>query len=102
MYCVKEKKSNAKSIRMSDKVFGYVEGFEGNGFNEKFENMVLYFMENDSKLKERIVSSEKRLKSLEYDISKKSGLLRDLTSFENKVGLINSYLSDLLRGLEDV
>lgn len=102
MYCLKEKKSNAKSVRMSDKVLKYVEGFEGNGFNEKFENMVLYFMENETKLKERIGSSEKRLKSLEYDISKKSGLLKDLTSFENKAGLINSYLSDLLRGLEEV
>lgn len=102
MYYLKEKKSNAKSVRMSDKVLKYVECFEGNGFNEKFENMVLYFMENEPKLKERIGSCEKRLKSLEYDISQKQGLLKDLTTFENKVGLIKTYLSDLLKGLEDV
>ncbi len=102
MNYVKEKKSNAKSVRMSDNVLGYVEGFEGNGFNEKFENMVLYFMENDKKLKERISSSEKRLKFLEYDISQKSGLLKDLSLFENRVGLIKTYLTDLFKDLEDV
>lgn len=102
MYYLKEKKNNAKSVRMSDKVLKYVEGFEGNGFNEKFENMVLYFMENEPKIKERISSSEKRLKSLEYDISKKQGLLKDLTVFENRVGLIKTYLSDLFKDLEDV
>jgi len=102
MYYLKEKKSNAKSVRMSDKVLEYVEGFAGNGFNEKFENMVLYFMENEPKLKERISSGEKRLKSLEYDISKKQGLLKELTLFENRVGLIKTYLSDLFKDLEDV
>ena len=102
MYYLKEKKSNAKSVRMSDKVLNYVECFAGNGFNEKFENMVLHFMENDNKLNQRIILSEIRLKSLECDISQKQGLLKDLTVFENRVGLIKTYLSDLFKNLEDV
>ncbi len=97
MNYVKEKKSNAKSVRMSDNVLGYVEGFEGNGFNEKFENMVLYFMENDKKLKERIIYSEKKLRSLETDIQKKSDLLKELSLLESRLGTIKSYLSGIFK-----
>lgn len=50
------KKSNAKSIRLSDKVLNYIMAYRGEGFNEKFENIILDAME----------SEDARLKSLEH------------------------------------
>lgn len=35
------KKTNMKSVRLSDQVMDYVINFEGEGFNQKFENLVL-------------------------------------------------------------
>lgn len=41
------KKNNLKSIRLSDQVMDYVINFEGDGFNQKFENLVLFCMEQE-------------------------------------------------------
>lgn len=41
------KKTNLKSVRISDEVLTYIENFEGNGFNQKFENLVLFCMSID-------------------------------------------------------
>mgnify|MGYP000868610760 CR=1 FL=1 len=37
-------KKNQKSIRMTDEVFKAVENYRGEGFNEKFENLVYDFI----------------------------------------------------------
>lgn len=50
------KKSNAKSIRLSDRVMNYIESYRGNGFNEKFENIILDAMESED---ERIATLER-------------------------------------------
>lgn len=42
------KKSVAKSVRMTEQVYEYIQRQEGNGFNEKFENMVLYAMDSEA------------------------------------------------------
>ena len=41
------KKNNLKSVRLSDQVMDYVINFEGDGFNQKFENLVLFCMEQN-------------------------------------------------------
>lgn len=38
------KKKNLKSVRISDEVLDYIINFEGDGFNQKFENLVLFCM----------------------------------------------------------
>ena len=48
------KKNNLKSIRLSDQVMDYVINFEGDGFNQKFENLVLFCMEQEESKKQRI------------------------------------------------
>lgn len=47
-------KNNAKSVRMTDAVLAYVEAQEGEGFNQKFENMVLFAMQTEQDRKDRI------------------------------------------------
>lgn len=38
-------KCNLKSVRMTDKVYNYVMAAEGEGFNQKFERLVIRCME---------------------------------------------------------
>ena len=48
------KKNNFKSVHMSDQVMDYVINFEGDGFNQKFENLVLFCMEQEETRKQKI------------------------------------------------
>lgn len=69
------KKSNLKSVRLSDQVMDYVINFEGDGFNQKFENLVLFCMEQEE-------AKKKQLDSLDQQIQnayKKLEIIRDLS-----------------------
>ena len=73
------KKNNSKSIRLSDKVMNYIMAYRGDGFNEKFENIILDAME----------SEDDRIRTLEmYD--------RDIENAKEKYFL----MCDKLRSLE--
>ena len=37
-----ELKSNRKTVRLTDKVYRYIEGYRGDNFNDRLENLVLY------------------------------------------------------------
>ena len=43
------KKSIAKSVRLTQEVFDYIDSAPGNGFNEKFENIILEAKRGDRK-----------------------------------------------------
>ena len=55
-------KNISKSIRLSKKVFDYIDSFEGDGFNQKFENIIIFAMEHENEY-------IKKIKELEYVIS---------------------------------
>ena len=70
-------KNVAKSIRMSEKVNDYIVNYRGNGFNEKFQNIILDAMEQESErdliiqtLDKRIETSRKKLEELLDDFEK--------------------------------
>ena len=44
-----DKKNNLKSIRLSDRVMNYIQNYRGDGFNEKFENIILDAMESEDR-----------------------------------------------------
>ena len=50
-----------KSIRLSEEVFGYIDSYPGDGFNDKLENIVLFAMKNEDVLKERIRYQQEKL-----------------------------------------
>ncbi len=50
----RETKSISKSVRMTPTVFNIVDKFEGNGFNEKFENLVLFCLREENNIKKAI------------------------------------------------
>lgn len=58
------KKRNSKSIRLSDEILHYIENYEGTGFNEKFENIILFCMRSEADLKNRIEDLEMQINDL--------------------------------------
>lgn len=74
-------KKIAKSIRLSDEVYGYIMEMPGNGFNEKFENIILEAKKEESARKERLAY-------LQEDIDCRE---RELYDLYNRYSYLNSY-----------
>lgn len=68
-------KNNQKCVRMSDEILNIVMSCKGEGFNDKFENLVMDF-------KKSIPEREKYLKSLNSQIDSK---LKDLDKIEQRI-----------------
>lgn len=81
-------KNNAKSVRMTDDVLAYVQSMDGKGFNEKFENMVLYAMKTE---KDR----EHHIAILDDEIARKRDMLYKLRQMEDKLVWIQRSLNSL-------
>ena len=86
-------KSVQKSIRISEDVARYIEKQEGNGFNEKLCNMILYCMDHEVDIKKKVASAEKRLETVEKQINEKHKLLEQLES-------ISRFVSSCLRVIQ--
>ena len=89
------KKNNLKSIRLSDQVMDYVINFEGDGFNQKFENLVLFCMEQEETKKQKIAFLDQQIIK-QY---KKLDILRQLTS---EIGDVRRALTHLERQANDL
>ena len=86
------KKNNLKSVRLSDQVMDYVINFEGDGFNQKFENLVLFCMEQEEFKKQRITL-------LDQQIAKQYKKLYALQQISSEIGDVRRDLINLeLRG----
>ena len=95
-------KNIAKSIRMSEEVNEYIANYRGNGFNEKFENIIMDAMKSEP---ERIVI----IKNLDIQIEKKKKELQELLSRFNKLNphlqtalRINTMIRELKQELEEI
>ena len=72
-------KSVSKSIRLTEEVFTYIDGYQGEGFNQKFENIILNAMCTEQQRKKRIKELDKRIAEREEVLRK---LFDDISSFE--------------------
>lgn len=81
------KKSNLKSVRISDEVMTYILNFDGVGFNQKFENLVLFCMAQEKQKRELLAS-------LDRDISKKYVRLNALRQLESQVTRMSYMITD--------
>lgn len=102
------KKNNLKSVRLSDQVMDYVINFEGDGFNQKFENLVLFCMEQEETKKQKIafldqqiVKRYKKLDVLRQLISKISAVSEALLDLEWRTNDLSALMYELLED-EDV
>lgn len=102
----KEKKSISRSIRMTPTVYSIVDKFNGNGFNEKFENLVLYCQKEEKKIKKAINELQKNynllierknkeIDHLNKEIDDKRTVLKDLDNLALKIKDIESLINKI-------
>ena len=89
------KKVNLKSVRLSDQVMDYVINFEGEGFNQKFENLVLFCMEQEESKKHRITL-------LDQQIARQYKNLYALQQLSSEIGDVRRALTHLERQANDL
>lgn len=87
-------KNVSKSIRISEKVYNYILSYDGDGFNQKFENIILFAMENEKDLL-------KRISELEYIISQRNDELSILNNKLQKARMQTSQFLYAIRDLEN-
>lgn len=63
------KKSISKSIRLTNEVYDYIENFEGDGFNQKLENLVKFCVKEET-------SKRKTLEYLDSEIKERWAIIR--------------------------
>lgn len=85
-------KVNRKSIRLTDKVCRYIEGYRGENFNDKLENMVLDFEERSEDIK-------REWNMLQAAVSDKHKELRQLQEQVRKVRNIDVRFGPLVEAL---
>lgn len=102
------KKNNLKSIRLSDQVMDYVINFEGDGFNQKFENLVLFCMEQEETRKQKIafldqqiVKQYKKLDALRQLTSEIGDVRRALTHLERQANNLSELMDELLEDKDE-
>ena len=102
------KKVNLKSVRLSDQVMDYVINFEGDGFNQKFENLVLFCMEQEETRKQKIafldqqiVKQYKKLDALRQLISKISAVSEALLDLEWRTNDLSALMDELLENKDE-
>lgn len=95
-----DKKSNLKSIRVSDKVLYYIMNYRVNGFNEKFENIILDAMESED---ERIATLDMYDKRNKEEKQKYYKMREKLLSLEPMVQAclhVNSRVKELNKSFD--
>lgn len=99
---MKENKEHSKSIRMTNTVKDFVEQHDGNGFNEKFENIVLYCMKKLPDIKAEIKVNEKYLTELEDKISKKQTILNNLNNITYSIDRLENEIKRIVGSAENI
>ena len=102
------KKNNLKSVRLSDQVMDYVINFEGDSFNQKFENLVLFCMEQEETKKQKIafldqqiVKQYKKLDALRQLTSEIGDVRRALTHLERQANDLSELMDKLLEDKDE-
>ena len=98
---IKEKKSISRSVRMTQTVYDIVDSFEGNGFNEKFQNLVLYCFKEKEKVRKDIKSLQDRAKRNEEQYQRQmkqnSKKLEAQKKILSKLNTVSYYVDILVR-----
>lgn len=78
---------------MTARVKGFVEDFQGEGFNEKFENLVIYCLENKNEIDQKIEEGMQILKKQSDKITNNRKLL-------DKIDWIGRYIEQTVSLIE--
>lgn len=95
-------KNVAKSIRMSEEVNDYITNYRGNGFNEKFENIILDAMKEESErtkilenLDKRIETSKKKIDELLDDYERLNIHLQTALDIHSMINKLRKKLEEI-------
>jgi len=95
-------KNNSKSIRLSDEVLNYINVYRGNGFNEKFENIILDSQRKEKERIKRIAELDKRIVSKLETLERVSGKVSELERSLSAACRISDSITDLRRQFENL
>ena len=87
-----EKKEFMRSIRMTKTIKDYVEQAEGNGFNDKFEKLVLKCKNEEPELDHRIAQKKEELKRSEQNLRERQTVVVTLDRLKRD---INQYVGQI-------
>lgn len=96
------KKNIAKSIRISEEVFAYIDNAPGKGFNEKFENIILEAKKTEADRKKRFAVLEKQIHDAEQKLHRLLDQSRELDRFFRTFLQMQRTLNDLKNNLDRV
>ena len=85
-------KNISKSVRLSKKIYDYIDSFEGEGFNQKFENIILFAMEQEEQ-------KRKRVQELDNLISVRS---EELTKLNSNLSAVRSETRRFLSAIREL
>lgn len=94
------KKRNQKCVRLSDEVLAIIEQSEGNGFNDKFEKIILRAYKEQPKLEEslNILNGQiEKKRSQLYAISEKILALERVHLLRKDIIRIESEIDELIK-----
>ena len=86
-------KNIQKSIRMSQEVYEYIAAFDGKNFNDKFENCVKFFKENNIPLKKQKIRLEIQLNELREQIEECRNIVTSLERIQTYVNFACDFVS---------
>lgn len=98
---------NAKSVRLSDEALAIVEGAEGKGFNDKFENLIFAYKKTIPQrqaqleaINKRIEKKKKELETLQAQESKVRSLVIDLEVIANLIPRVAKSLNNVSQEID--
>lgn len=95
-----DKKCNSKSIRISDKVLNYINAYRGNGFNEKFENIILDAMESEDDRIKTLEMYDNQIEQKKQRYFKMCDQLRSLEPMVQACVHVNSRIKELNKSFD--
>lgn len=96
-----EKKSVAKSIRLTPELFNFINEYDGNGFNEKFANIISFCFRSEKDVRARVKQERQELERLQKNIAEKRRLLSTLQRLEWQIDHATSIADELPTNDED-
>lgn len=92
---MEDKKSIQKCVRMTQAIFDFVDKQKGNGFNQKFENLVFRYQKEEKE-------KTKILEQLNKEIAEKMQIIKELDSeIGKKRSLVNNLLDSFKCSLDN-
>lgn len=93
-------KSNNKSVRLDDRIYNYVIKYREDGFNQKFENIVIDFFESENDRKKRINDLDILISKRENEINSLNDKLHKMLDMSIKINAVVSKLDAIVKECE--